>query len=525
MIDLLKSEVDPDVWETVAGTEVRAQGEHLLVARAPAGTLDGIALALHRYETVALRAMTVEVAAVRAPAKDLAALTDGAVVPEPVAAAWLESGDAGPHVALPLLAEQRATAFRGLQRSLLTDVDVEVAEDASAQDPIVSVQNLGLGIGAHAVPTFDGRSAWLSISADLALPVDERAAPSPRGTRVVPGRPAIDVTHARADLVVPLGAWVLLGGRAADAGPGWCFLVRVHDRPFGGRVGPGATGALPTLGESLGQRIVFETLDVRALNQSPLSRVGRELHLVPSNFAPPEPPELPEPTPVFPAEALVDLIRALSPPGTWDRRGVSIDARNGHLYVRQASGVLEGMRALRERLRERLLWVLEVEVEVVEVDAARVPGALAGEEVAGSGAEAVRLDGITWSSMNGMRTAVLAGRVRRYLQDYEVEIAQKASIANPVMRDFLEGVQVDLTGRLCSGRDVATLEVRFQRALGRDVRVLETEHGPLELPEVGLYQFRTTITAPLGATSVAGVAGDGARRTLVLVTPRMRSAP
>ena len=242
-----------------------------------------------------------------------------------------------------------------------------------------------------------------------------------------------------------------------------------------------------------------------------------------SGSLPPVP--LPEPTPIFPAEGLVRLIRELSPPGAWDRRGVSIEAVNGRLYVRQAPALIEGVRALLDRLRERLLWVLEVDVDVVEVDAVRVAGALSGDEAAWSGEEARRLDGLTWSAMNGARTQVLAGRLRRYLQDYEVEIAQQASIPNPVMEEFLDGVQVDLTGSLCSGRDVAMLEVRFQRTLAREVRVLETEHGPLELPEVGLVQVRTTISAPLGKTSVAGVAGDGPRRTLVLVTPRVRRAP
>ena len=70
--------------------------------------------------------------------------------------------------------------------------------------------------------------------------------------------------------------------------------------------------------------------DIKDLTVAIENFVGQEINLVPSNFTPPEPPELPEPTPIFPEEGLVDLIRETIGGETAWEDPATIEVRNRH---------------------------------------------------------------------------------------------------------------------------------------------------------------------------------------------------
>ena len=115
------------------------------------------------------------------------------------------------------------------------------------------------------------------------------------------------------------------------------------------------------------------------------------------------------------------------------------------------------------------------------------------------------------------------GRERSYLADYEVEIAEDAVTSNPIVQRVLAGVVLNVNAGLSSTGDSATLGVRFSRTWLTDpLRVVKTQNGEIQVPELRVVRLRTDLEVPFGATAVVGSAGDAGRRTLLLLTPRLK---
>ncbi len=102
--------------------------------------------------------------------------------------------------------------------------------------------------------------------------------------------------------------------------------------------------------------------DVKDLSVNIQNFLGQEINLVPSNFTPPEPPELPEPAPIFPAESLVELIReTVGGEAQWEDPA-TIEARNGILIVRNTSEILAGVDDLLTQLRANTGLLVNLEI-------------------------------------------------------------------------------------------------------------------------------------------------------------------
>ena len=281
-------------------------------------------------------------------------------------------------------------------------------------------------------------------------------------------------------------------------------------------------------------------IPVMDLNVAPWNEIGLELDLVPSNFTPPEPPELPEPTPIFPTDALVDLLHEISPSRAWNRTGSDINVRNGQLYAIQTEPVLNAMEATIEALRQRFLWTLVVDVDAIEMSTslarrladsrAEADGgvgdrALKAIEAALQSGEAARIARAKVTSMTGARSAVLSGRRHHYVQDYEVEIAEASNIANPVIQMITEGIVADLHPTLTADGGAASITVRATMAnLAGPIEQTASPHGPIDVPAIEILRFRGDVTIPLGRTALVGAGGGGDRLRLLLMTPRLERA-
>jgi len=108
--------------------------------------------------------------------------------------------------------------------------------------------------------------------------------------------------------------------------------------------------------------------DVKDLNVAIQNFVGQEINLTPSNFTPPEPPELPDPLPIFPAENLPDLIReTIGGEGSWDDPA-NIEARNGILIVRNTKKILNQIGKLLSELRANTGILVNLEVRFLTAE-------------------------------------------------------------------------------------------------------------------------------------------------------------
>jgi type II secretory pathway component GspD/PulD (secretin) len=97
-----------------------------------------------------------------------------------------------------------------------------------------------------------------------------------------------------------------------------------------------------------------------------------------------------------------------------------------------------------------------------------------------------------------------------YVQDFNVEIAQGASIADPIVNVVRDGIVLDVRPVVSADRRFITLELRPTIAtLVRPIREVSTTLGSqnsvtIQLPEVNVQRVRTSIPMPDGGTVLLG---------------------
>ncbi|MFT5150819.1 MAG: type II secretory pathway component GspD/PulD (secretin), partial [Planctomycetota bacterium] len=97
-----------------------------------------------------------------------------------------------------------------------------------------------------------------------------------------------------------------------------------------------------------------------------------------------------------------------------------------------------------------------------------------------------------------------------YVRDYDVEIAQAAAIADPIIGVIQDGVILDVRPTVSADRRFITLEMRptiaeLKRPIIERPTTLGTQNSvTIQLPEVEFQRVRTTIPIPDGGTVLLG---------------------
>ena len=97
-----------------------------------------------------------------------------------------------------------------------------------------------------------------------------------------------------------------------------------------------------------------------------------------------------------------------------------------------------------------------------------------------------------------------------YVKDFDVEIAQAASIADPIIDVVQDGVILDVRPVVSADRRFITLELRptiavLQRPIKEAVTTLGSQNSvTIQLPEVEIQRVRTSIPMPDGSTVLLG---------------------
>jgi general secretion pathway protein D len=111
---------------------------------------------------------------------------------------------------------------------------------------------------------------------------------------------------------------------------------------------------------------------------------------------------------------------------------------------------------------------------------------------------------------NGQRASINVTNYVSYVKDFDVEIAQAAVIADPVVDVIADGVVLDVRPVVSADRRFVTMELRptiatLQRPIGTFSTTLGIGTSVLiELPQLTLQRARTTVTMPDGATLMLG---------------------
>ncbi|MDJ0523376.1 MAG: hypothetical protein QNJ90_15000, partial [Planctomycetota bacterium] len=416
------------------------------------------------------------------------------------------------------------------------EYDVEVAWGSKISDPVVFVDNAGLAADVRAILGPKGKTVLLTVGAALSELVELERVDA--GEKRIIEAPQNLVANVQSRVELPVGAWALLEGQSTEGDDAsWVFAVRVTALPLDDLADTARAVSLTVPEAKPSRTFELRSFDIAMLDHAVQSRLGEDLFLMPSNYMPPSPPELPEPAPILPVDAIVELIRDSIVPDSWELRGTYLEARNGILFARNAPDVLDAIESRLATLRRELIWSTVTTAEVVDVPDAlgrrlqSAPDRVVSAEGLKAIADAVstgkarRLGSTRVAAMRGARNAVTSGRRTAYLADYEVEIAGESTIANPIVQRCLSGAGLDVLPHLTTCGQAVDTVLRYARTRVRTpLRSVDTPHGPLRVPEMDMLRLRAALQVPLGKTMIAASAGGDGRRRLLLVTTRLRRA-
>ena len=120
------------------------------------------------------------------------------------------------------------------------------------------------------------------------------------------------------------------------------------------------------------------------------------------------------------------------------------------------------------------------------------------------------VDAPSLTVFNGQRASLSVINHVSYVKDFDVEIAQAAVIAQPIVDVIQDGVVLDVRPVVSSDKRFITMELRPTVAdLVRPIQTFTTSLGigsdvTIELPVLKIQRARTTVTMPDGATLMIG---------------------
>lgn len=318
-------------------------------------------------------------------------------------------------------------------------------------------------------------------------------------------------------LAIALGALTVSGqdaGRDADLRRRIRALSEELKQRADGRAEQRGAAARPVLRiHEVGDLLTIQTVGV-----------GELVDLIPSRYQPAAAREF-EPSAPFSVDFLIELMRQVIEPESWEEiEGAEVQPRNGRLFVNQIPRVQRKIAALLDSLRVAADRQLRVRFVAVPVNAADL-ALLDARPRELSSAEAEQLLareplGVAETvCRSGQRLSERIGRRISYLQDYDVEIAQEATIGDPIRMEAFSGMAVELQPLLDDGGGGVRLDFQVTRTeLAEPIRRVDTEHGPLELPVLAMTRVQGAAWVPLGKTSIVGGSTSGANPCLFLVT-------
>lgn len=504
VLEELKAEV---LGRDAGSVWAHSQGESKLLVGAPRAVQDRIASILDRLRAAVLPSLSLDVAffegdPVLALGSDslVAAIADGRL------------RLLGATRIVGLVSNESAT-FVGRERTFVEGLYVEVASEARTYDPIVGVFPEGARVEARLLALEP--EPLVEIEAWVTRHEDVRRVRTGRGDAM--DLPVIDAATVQALVRLPPGRWTPLPMSRGR----FLALRSAVEAPPRSRASDPLTADLPA--DAPVGPMSLATFDLHDLAAKLTSFRGPEIRLAPSWFTPPEPPELPEPRPAFSPEAVLYIAKVIDPVG-WAREDAHLSLRHDRLRVRHDEAHRKAVAGIVETLRARYVGTTRLSATVVRLPLASFPeffrdgaAADASRFLSRPGAEVLDRIAVHVPRAGGRR-ADWHGRERSYLADIDVEIAQGAVIGNPIEKRVLEGVVLDAEAYPACGGAAVACQIRFDRSVWQGVRTIQTEHGPVECPDLGLLRIRGGMVVPAGETRLVGVGIEGDTATLVLLT-------
>ncbi len=214
---------------------------------------------------------------------------------------------------------------------------------------------------------------------------------------------------------------------------------------------------------------------------------------------------------VIPGEDLKLLVSQNVAPGTWDTPPNSIEYYNGDLIVRHTQEVQAQVKSFLDVLRSHVQRTVVVEADVL----ALAPGVLdipagavltdeqakAVEAAAADPARGRRVASLRACGLNTQRFHATTLGQETYIQDSDIEIAERASIADPIIGLRENGFLIDVRPTLSPDASLVFLAVRFDSSEPRPMRAFEPGGktlGVIEQPDDDVSRTRANLVVPAG---------------------------
>ena len=408
----------------------------------------------------------------------------------------------------------------GEDRAFVSDEDVELAKDARIPDPIVDVARAGLRYKVAIEDLAPGRittriqAVWASVGEV------KRTAMRPSGEPVE----SVEVEGRRAFGIYTLvpGDWTLIPS-SGDV----CFAVRATmSVPKPSPPSPGERWLVEPVAD--GGPVALQRFDVGDLTLPARNHQGVEPYLSPSNYTPPEPPELWEASPAVPADEIEDSLRLILtvPGGTPEDDAIQL--RSGWLTVLATDRQAEAVRRLIDAWRHDHVRSTRLRTTIVSLPLTSVPEYWSGLDdgaslLADGGRALLARPGALVIDTTGLRltlhqrNATIAGREHAYVADYDVEIAEGAVIGRPIVRRAFEGLSFDVQGEPAPGFDAVACTLRVDRSTWNSSRFVSTQNGDIECPTLGIARIRGGTVVPIGSLRLVGATLEHGLVTLTIV--------
>ncbi len=237
------------------------------------------------------------------------------------------------------------------------------------------------------------------------------------------------------------------------------------------------------------------------------------------------------------AEELVELIRSLAAPTSWEEEGTMLRTAGGRLTVHARGDVQRAVQALLADLWSDALTRVRIDARFVRLDAdalvklgrlgylAELRSGRVGKEAAAAVlAQHPDAAGGTAYCAPGVRSSIRQLNSVSYVRDFDVEIAQGSIVGDPIVDLAREGVLLDVTPHLLLDGGLFLEVIAQTSALTGPIRRVNLEGlalGSVDLPSLRL--FRSVSGGRLAAgESMAIVREDGSGTVhVLLITPRI----
>lgn len=363
----------------------------------------------------------------------------------------------------------------GRSHSYVRDLDVEVAEKAMISDPKIDVFFVGTRVGLALTPMVDGRCL-------VRVGIQSTRQREPLSPRNLPGKklgviqlPRIDVQEVAASAALEPGGGLLLAAEGGERS----WLLRV-DKASPSPLRFGAAVAVP-LGD----------LAVARLGPAPAIRFARRpgddrSYDVQRRAAP----------------DAIEMLNGLMNGAV--ERGAGNAQFGSHAVLLGANAAVDD--AVRQRAADVRTASLTFRVGTVEKarGLAALTGSIKADDLAALLSTEVQVATLPGHEFNARNVREIA-----FVRDYEVEIASKSQVANPVVSTTFDGFRVSGVLHRKPGR--SDLQLRLEWGVVPPVRTVDLGNedlGAVDTPAVAWTVVERTLRATKNGWQIAHVGPD-----------------